>query len=363
MTFTLLATLALIAGADTGRVTVRTAPAEPHIERRDGQALNFDLVIENGGTDTLHLMKIEVTVHDREGAIVSRRFLDSNGFSPSIHTIPDRTWLPGSARLVFNPFHSFPGHYDLARLTYDLTFRHGRSDSTVATTIHVRPAASTSDTDLILPIGGRLLVWDGHDFYSHHRRFDYTHPVAQQFGFTRNFMRYAYDFVRVDSAGSMRREGGADNGSYFGFGEAVIAPGNGVVVAAADGQPDNEKGKDFFDPMQLRANPMGLYGNHIVIDHGNGEFSLLGHLKLRSIAVKPGDRVQQGQKLAEVGSSGSSYFPHLHYELRSGSGSNVEGLPSYFRSFERLNGSQAQPGTDAIDTGDIVRSTAPVARP
>jgi murein DD-endopeptidase MepM/ murein hydrolase activator NlpD len=62
--------------------------------------------------------------------------------------------------------------------------------------------------------------------------------------------------------------------------------------------------------------------------------------------------------VAQVGSSGSSYFPHLHYELRTGSTLMVEGLPSYFRDFDRVVGARVTVGTDAIDTGDVVRSRA-----
>jgi hypothetical protein len=335
-------------------VTILTAPEQPLIERRDGQALNFDFVIENGSADTLELVGIELTVKDHANAIVLRRFLDNNGFSPSILTVPQRKWAPGDKRLVFNPFHAFPATHDLALLEYAFRFRRGNSD--VVHAVAVRPQPFSNKTDLILPLGGRLLVWDGHDFYSHHRRFDFTHPAAQQFGFRRNFMRYAYDFVRVDSAGAMQREG-SGNERYLGFGAVVVAPGSGVVTAIGNEQPDNRDGEDFFDPMKLVENPMGLYGNHVVIDHGNGEFSLLGHLRAGSVVVKVGDRVAQGTPLAQIGSSGSSYFPHLHYELRTGSTLMVEGLPSYFRSFERIVGNRTAPGSDAIDTGDLVRTT------
>ena len=140
-------------------------------------------------------------------------------------------------------------------------------------------------------------------------------------------------------------------------GPGRVTPGGGVVTAIGNAQPDNRDGEDFFDPMKLVDNPMGLYGNHVVIDHGNGEFSLLGHLRAWSVVVKIGDRVEQGIPIAQVGSSGSSYFPHVHYELRTGSTLMVEGLPSYFRSFERLVGNRAMPGTEAIDTGDLVRTT------
>jgi len=59
-------------------------------------------------------------------------------------------------------------------------------------------------------------------------------------------------------------------------------------------------------------------GNVVVIKHPNvpGIFATrYDHLKTNSILVSPGEFVQQGQKIAEVGSSGHSTGPHLHFEV------------------------------------------------
>ncbi|HTK80372.1 MAG TPA: hypothetical protein VL286_08020 [Rhizomicrobium sp.] len=40
---------------------------------------------------------------------------------------------------------------------------------------------------LILPVKGRIRVWDGHDPYSHHRRWDYSNPMLCNLGYTANF--------------------------------------------------------------------------------------------------------------------------------------------------------------------------------
>ena len=75
-------------------------------------------------------------------------------------------------------------------------------------------------------------------------------------------------------------------------------------------------------------------------DHGNGEFSRLGHLKSGSVKVKTGQRVKAGDQIGEMGSSGSSLFPHLHYELATGPDMKAEGLPSTFRNLDRLLGAK-----------------------
>lgn len=56
------------------------------------------------------------------------------------------------------------------------------------------------------------------------------------------------------------------------------------------------------------------YGNNVIIDHGYGYKSLYAHLS--SIDVSLGDEVTRGQKIGEVGNSGTSTASHLHYEVR-----------------------------------------------
>ena len=62
------------------------------------------------------------------------------------------------------------------------------------------------------------------------------------------------------------------------------------------------------------ATYMKDFGRVIVLNHGNGFSTLYGHLN--KISVKYGDIVPQGQRIGDVGSSGLSTGPHLHFEMR-----------------------------------------------
>ena len=57
----------------------------------------------------------------------------------------------------------------------------------------------------------------------------------------------------------------------------------------------------------------GLYGNSITIDHGFGYVTRYAHLS--KIKVRRGQKVIRGEVIGEVGSTGKSTGPHLHYEV------------------------------------------------
>jgi len=62
------------------------------------------------------------------------------------------------------------------------------------------------------------------------------------------------------------------------------------------------------------AGTSGAYGNLVKIDHGNGVETWYGHCS--KIYVKSGQKVEAGDVIAAVGSTGNSTGPHLHFEIR-----------------------------------------------
>ncbi|MFT3841092.1 MAG: M23 family metallopeptidase [Myxococcaceae bacterium] len=133
--------------------------------------------------------------------------------------------------------------------------------------------------------------------------------------------RFALDLLIMRGGRSYDGDG-KKNEQYYCYGKNVVAPAPGIVVEVRDGMLDNLPGS---------VNPSELYGNHVVIDHGGGEFSLFGHLQKGSIAVKKGQLVLAAQVIAKAGNSGVSTEPHLHYQLMDNAEwVKAHGLPTQF---------------------------------
>lgn len=68
------------------------------------------------------------------------------------------------------------------------------------------------------------------------------------------------------------------------------------------------------------------YGEYVIIDHHDGTMTLYAHMLSGSRTVVPNQNVSQGQQIGQVGSTGNSSGPHLHFEVRIG-GSPVNPTP------------------------------------
>jgi murein DD-endopeptidase MepM/ murein hydrolase activator NlpD len=109
------------------------------------------------------------------------------------------------------------------------------------------------------------------------------------------------------------------------LGEVEFTSGFGVRSDPFLGRPAMHTGLDFRaqtgDPVRVTANGKvvnagwaGGYGRMVEVDHGNGLSTRYGHLS--EINVKVGQQVRIGDVIGEVGSTGRSTGPHLHYETR-----------------------------------------------
>lgn len=79
------------------------------------------------------------------------------------------------------------------------------------------------------------------------------------------------------------------------------------------------KGTDIFaaeSGVVILAQSWSGYGNTVIIDHGNNLWTLYGHIREGGTLVSEGETVKKGQKIAEVGMTGTATGYHLHFEVR-----------------------------------------------
>lgn len=150
-------------------------------------------------------------------------------------------------------------------------------------------------TSFILPFHGTWLVSNGGRTVETNNHLKFAESGGPQ------NQLYAYDF-RFPSTGSEKTLE-----EFKAFGKDILAPAGGEVVQVIDGAIDVLPGE--------RDRAVGI-GNTVIIDHGNGEYSLLCHMKYRSIRVKVGERVRQGDFLGFCGNTGNTSQPHVHFNLQ-----------------------------------------------
>lgn len=186
----------------------------------------------------------------------------------------------------------------------------------------------------------------------------------------------AFDFLRLDGSLKASRRSvwrelvtAVPLEETYGWGQPIVSPFAGKVVTAVDGWPECAQsylGKLFTNVRaalspsekrrfaELEATQSGdirpLAGNHLVIESAEHPqvFAFLAHAREGSLRVCEGDLVAAGQPVAEVGDSGQSLLPHLHFHLMSSPNPLARQLiPFNFAAYEvEVNGEWAvQHGT------------------
>jgi hypothetical protein len=157
--------------------------------------------------------------------------------------------------------------------------------------------------------------------------------------------RWAYDFVVAPfKIQSPRLE---DYGCY---GVPIVAPAAGVIVGAHDGEADRVPGILTIDPKA----PVGNYV-FIRLDE-TGTYLVLAHLKPGSIQVATGQKVEEGQVIAQCGNTGNTSEPHIHIHHQREDPTNTlpglaEGLPLFFRD---LDAASMPEGGSRLENGNLI---------
>ncbi|MDQ0462541.1 murein DD-endopeptidase MepM/ murein hydrolase activator NlpD [Caulobacter ginsengisoli] len=248
---------------------------------------------------------------------------------------------PGQALVLTQQVFALNGPRDRVRV-----LAYGLSAGAPAEFIGELPIrAGAARTALRFPLSGTWYVGASPSLHSHHR--------------WAVFEEFAYDIAQMDARGLTHRGDGTAFADYYAYGAPVLAAADGVVVAALDGEPEDlnamqrpgEPPDAYMKRLiqdqaaRLAKGMPGIVGNYVVIDHGNGEFSLYAHLQPGSVAVKVGQKVKAGQPIAKLGSSGNSTEPHLHFGVCAGPDPlNCAAIPARFVGIDNA----------APQTGDFV---------
>jgi hypothetical protein len=315
---------------------VRTFPLE---SRRGAQSA----VVQNVAIINLRGTRVEVTAVDfelqRDGTAIDMRLVQTADLTRIAATgqalqksgmlkalafqfcgssmIDDHTTLAGpdltqsQAMLITQQPFAYKGNRD-ALLVRVHAIVDGHSVA-VTKTLPIR--SGVSKTKFRFPLAGTWFAAVGPTMHTAHRW-----ALPEEF---------AYDIAKLGAGNSSHRGDGLRFEDYYAYGAPVLAAADGLVVATANDQPEDsgmmrrasESADAYGARIQQRQEALltkgagGIAGNFVMLDHGSGEFSLYAHLQPGTVRVKAGDRVVVGTVLGQLGSSGNSTEPHLHFQV------------------------------------------------
>ena len=173
-------------------------------------------------------------------------------------------------------------------------------------------------------------------------------------------MRYAYDFFQIDweQKGYKYFKAPVLQSMIFGvtledtycWAQPIYAPFDAEVIEVMDGLKERNPVhmlkefllvlKNEFFKAKATSN-RGLHpvlGNFIILKKAEGVYALIAHARTGSIQVSEGQSITEGQEIAQVGHSGNSTAPHLHFQLMDNPDLlSANGLPCCFKHYQLYN--------------------------
>jgi murein DD-endopeptidase MepM/ murein hydrolase activator NlpD len=312
------------------------------LSQHDGSAVTVDSVevqVLAGGqivqTRILPADKIEaaakkLSAMDAAGLLKVYDFIlqTSRSLGEGIKPSPGRTLAPGTGLLIMGTPLLLTGPADEIVVIARGTDAGGKP---VEARGSLRVVQHKSPNEYWFPLAGTLYVAAAPDLDSHHR-----------WGINQEF---ALDLIALGGNGDTHQGAGSRLAEFYSYGREVLAVADGTVIAVetgateADGrlrQP-GESSEAFQQRTAAEQNallaqaPIAAAGNYVVIRHAGEEYSQYLHLKPGSVRVKAGDPVRRGQPIGQIGHSGNSTEPHLHFQLTDGpEPMTSRGLPIVF---------------------------------
>ncbi|MGW9552685.1 M23 family metallopeptidase [Citricoccus zhacaiensis] len=243
----------------------------------------------------------------------------------------------------------------------------------------VRPPAQRGDpVEMHVPVRGRWIACNspGSRVPSHGVR-------AHGQMYAVDLLLDAADEVTDDSTATAPSPGWSLRGrkpeDYPSYGAPVVAMASGTVVHVTDRLRDH-RARDSWPTLiwmmtlegflRVLGGARRILGNRVIVRHDDGTYAAYAHLRNGSAAVRPGDRVDAGQLLGQVGNTGNTSEPHLHVQLMDRPRpESAAGLPMHWSGVEiddkrlshRWATGYAKPSAvpDFPANGQIFEATAP----
>lgn len=160
--------------------------------------------------------------------------------------------------------------------------------------------------------------------------------------------RFAIDWMRLNKRGELIHGDPSSVHSFPDYGAKVYAVADGTVVDVLDDLPDQVPGT-LPDPASITLRTVD--GNHVILDIGHGLYAFYAHLQKGTVTVQVGDHVKAGTVLGQLGNTGNTSGPHLHFQVMdSPSALGSQGVPYMIDHFD-LTG---QLDIDRFDRSDVL---------
>lgn len=289
------------------QLEIRTTFEPTLTQSSGGQYLIYELRLQNYTEQplTLNGLKIVNAANKRQVvAKIEQQQLADMVQAVGIEKLTNHQLPPGQSAVVYLCLAFQANQKVPIQLKHQIQLAEGTAEG---------PAVDTQHNQLKTisrPVTGRdWIPANGPSLHSHHR----TGLLFTQ-GISQIARRFAIDWKIIQ--GDAQFDGdGRDPKSYFAYGKPVLAVADGIVVAAKDGFPDNIPRTEAGFATALPITMENLAGNMVILDLGHGQFAHYAHLQPGSVRVKTGDKVARGTMLANIGNSGDSRWPHLHFQI------------------------------------------------
>lgn len=318
-------------------------------------AVKYELLANGTVYDTRLLSGQELAARTKAGSAVQNgllqlfpsQFCDGSllGTNPKLSATP--SMASGTSILVPNETFAWRGSRDSVRITIDAK----REDKVETASLVVPIDTAGAKTAMRFPLTGTWFVAVAGTPHGAHR---WALPEA-----------FAYDIVALGAGNLSYKNKGERFEDYYAYGAPVLAVADGTVREVVSDQAEDpavlrRPGESLeaygersgqIQQALLQKGDHALVGNSVLIDHGNGEYSVYAHLKAGAPLVRAGQHVTAGIQVGWLGGSGNSTEPHLHFHLCDAPSTlHCAGIPPNFTNVEL-------PYADAprtIQAGDIV---------